>query len=269
MKHLLGLTTLLISAFLINVAGQSPATFLDHTKVAEAIAKGGVLTSNSDFRVQGGFRTTPSEVEVHNKETDIIYVTDGEATYVTGGTMIGGKVTAPDQLRGTSIQGGDAHHLTKGDVIAIPAGTPHWTKEVRTVSFYIVKVLPGVSGAPPATTYLNHEKVTGCAKAATLLARPEYSVICYNRSAAGGAEVHAGFTHIWYIVDGEATLVTGGTVLESRVDSPGEIRGSAIQGGETHHLTKGDVIAIPAGVPHWYKEVTKPVAYYSVNVEKK
>ena len=126
----------------------------------------------------------------------------------------------------------------------------------------------GSSGAPPAT-YLNHEKVTGCAKAASLLTGPEYSIICYNRSAAGGAEVHAGFAHIWYIVDGDATLVTGGTVLESRVDSPGEIRGSGIQGGETHHLGKGDVIAIPAGTPHWYKEVVKPVAYYSVNVEKK
>ena len=143
MKYLLGFTTLLISVFCLNVVtGQAPATFIDHGKVAEALAKSGVLTSAADFRVQGGHRTTPSEVEVHDKETDILYVTDGEATYVTGGTMIGGKVTAPGQLRGTSIQGGETHQLTKGDVIVIPAGTPHRTKEVRTsVSFYIVKVL--------------------------------------------------------------------------------------------------------------------------------
>ena len=58
-------------------------------------------------------------------------------------------------------------------------------------------------------------------------------------------------------------------MLASKVESPGEIRGSGLQGGETHHLAKGDVIVIPAGTPHWYKEVAKPVAYYSVNVEKK
>jgi mannose-6-phosphate isomerase-like protein (cupin superfamily) len=143
MKYLAGFTALLTSVFFLSVVtGQAPATFVDHNTVAEAVGKGGVLTSGSDFRVQGGHRTTPSEVEVHDKETDIIYVTDGEATYVTGGTMIGGKVTAPGQLRGTSIQGGETHQLTKGDVIVIPAGTPHWTRDVRTsVSFYIVKVL--------------------------------------------------------------------------------------------------------------------------------
>jgi len=70
-------------------------------------------------------------------------------------------------------------------------------------------------------------------------------------------------------VDGEATLVTGGTVLGTRVDAPGEIRGTGLQGGESHHLVKGSVIVIPAGLPHWYKEVLKPVAYYSVNVDKK
>lgn len=143
MKYLLGFTTVLISVFCLNVVtGQAPATFIDHNKVAEAVANSGVLVSASDFRVQGGHRTTPSEVEVHEKETDIIYVADGEATYVIGGTMTGGKATAPGQLRGTAIQGGETHHLTRGDVIVIPAGTPHQTKEVRTsVSFYIVKVL--------------------------------------------------------------------------------------------------------------------------------
>jgi mannose-6-phosphate isomerase-like protein (cupin superfamily) len=143
MKHLFVFASLLITGLLLDVVtGQAPATFIDHNRVAEALAKSGVLTSNPDFRVQGGHRTTPSEVEVHEKETDILYVADGEATYVTGGTMIGGKVTAPGQLRGTSIQGGETHQLTKGDVIVVPAGTPHWTREVRgSVSFYIVKVL--------------------------------------------------------------------------------------------------------------------------------
>jgi mannose-6-phosphate isomerase-like protein (cupin superfamily) len=125
------------------------------------------------------------------------------------------------------------------------------------------------SSTPSGAVYVGEDKVASCAAAATLFSGPEYSVICYNRAAAGGAEVHTEFTHIWYILDGDATLVTGGTVLASRSEGPGEIRGSGIQGGDSHHLVKGSVIVIPAGMPHWYKEVTKTVAYYSVNVQKK
>ena len=61
---------------------------------------------------------------------------------VTGGKMVGGKTTRPGQLLGTDIQGGQTHRLTKGDVIVIPAGTPHWFKEVpQSVSYYVVKVI--------------------------------------------------------------------------------------------------------------------------------
>ena len=69
-------------------------------------------------------------------------ILEGEATIVTGGTMIGGKQTGPGQVRGTSIEGGQVQRLTKGDVIVIPAGTPHWFTEVpNSVSYYVVKVI--------------------------------------------------------------------------------------------------------------------------------
>ena len=123
-------------------------------------------------------------------------------------------------------------------------------------------------GSTSEATSISPDKVAGCAKASTLFTGPEYSVICYNRSTAGGSEAHATHAHIWYIVEGEATVITGGTIVDMKMDSPGEPRGSGIQGGQTHHLAKGSVIVIPAGVPHQYKEVMKPVAYYSVNVEK-
>ncbi len=72
----------------------------------------------------------------------MIHVIDGEATFVTGGTMVGGKSTKAGQHIGSDITGGQTHHLTKGDVIVVPAGTPHWFKEVpHSVSYYVVKVL--------------------------------------------------------------------------------------------------------------------------------
>ena len=56
--------------------------------------------------------------------------------------MIGGKNTKAGEWLGTDIQGGESHHLSKGDVIVIPAGVPHWFKEVpKSVSYFGVKVI--------------------------------------------------------------------------------------------------------------------------------
>jgi quercetin dioxygenase-like cupin family protein len=117
-------------------------TYVSHEKVAAALSKGGELIKTPEFLVSGSHRDKGGQVEVHEKETDILYIVDGEATFVTGGTIVGGKVTRPGQLVGTDIQGGQTHRLSKGDVITIPAGIPHWFKEVpRSVSYFVVKVL--------------------------------------------------------------------------------------------------------------------------------
>jgi glc operon protein GlcG len=90
----------------------------------------------------GAHRSEDGKVELHEKETDVFYIVDGEATIVTGGKMVGGKLTSSGQWLGTDIQGGQVQHLTKGDVMVIPAGVPHWFKEVpHSVSYFVVKVL--------------------------------------------------------------------------------------------------------------------------------
>ena len=130
---------LLTAAVSLNAAS---VTYVDHDKVAAALNKGGPLVTAPDLLVSGSHRDKAGQVEVHEKETDVIHVIDGEATFVTGGTMIGGKSTKPGQLLGTDIKGGQTHHLTKGDVIVIPAGVPHWFKDVpSSISYYVVKVL--------------------------------------------------------------------------------------------------------------------------------
>jgi mannose-6-phosphate isomerase-like protein (cupin superfamily) len=92
--------------------------------------------------VSGNHREGPGQVEVHEKETDILYMVDGEATFVTGGTMVGGKQTAPGQLRGSDVKGGETRHLKKGDLVVVPAGIPHWFKEVSPLINYLtVKVI--------------------------------------------------------------------------------------------------------------------------------
>lgn len=85
------------------------------------------------------------------------------------------------------------------------------------------------------------------------------------------SEAHS-FTHIWYITEGSATLVTGGTLINPKNVEPvtpwegKELQGSGIERGETRHVTKGDVIVVPKGMPHWWKEVQGPFVYFVVNI---
>jgi mannose-6-phosphate isomerase-like protein (cupin superfamily) len=126
-----------------GAVAQSPSvTYVDALKVAEALAKGGSLVAAPNLAVSGNHRAVPGQVEVHEKETDILYVVEGDATFVTGGTMIGGRQTGPGQLRGTDVQGGHSQKLKKGDVVVIPAGIPHWFKEVSpAVNYLTIKVI--------------------------------------------------------------------------------------------------------------------------------
>ena len=142
MKTLLATTVLLLTAT-FHMSAQTPnVTYIDHDKVAAALAKGTSLMTAPNVTVSGAHRTGPGQVEVHDKETDVLYIIEGEATFVSGGTMVGGKVSRPDQPLGTDIQGGTTQHLTKGDVIVVQAGTPHCFKEVpKSVNYFVVKVL--------------------------------------------------------------------------------------------------------------------------------
>lgn len=70
------------------------------------------------------------------------------------------------------------------------------------------------------------------------------------RNQSGGAELHEHYADIFFVVDGEATLTTGGTILDRENAGPGEVRGKAIEGGVKRHLSKGDVVHISPNTPH-------------------
>lgn len=88
-----------------------------------------------------------------------------------------------------------------------------------------------------------------------------------QREATGSAEVHEHEADLFVIQGGEATLVTGGKVVNGRAEKAGEIRGSSIQGGERHRVATGDIIHIPAGVPHQLLiEKGRPFTYFVIKV---
>jgi mannose-6-phosphate isomerase-like protein (cupin superfamily) len=154
MKYLKPLLALLIlgGAIMIthsqNAAKDSAAappkgtvTVIPGAKVDAAFAKGMPLIENSEFKVHAARRDAPGIAELHARDTDIFYILEGSATFVTGGTTVEPKEVAPDEIRGKEITGGEERHLTKGDIIIIPKGVPHWFKKVEPpLRYYVVKV---------------------------------------------------------------------------------------------------------------------------------
>jgi mannose-6-phosphate isomerase-like protein (cupin superfamily) len=141
------IATALILFSLAAAAAQEktpPVTYFPAADVKAAFAKGAVLFDGKDGRnymIHASRREKAGMAEVHEKDADLIYVIEGSVTFVTGGTVVDGKTTAPDEIRGTSIEGGDSRTLSQGDVIIVPRGVPHWFKEVSgTFLYYVVKV---------------------------------------------------------------------------------------------------------------------------------
>lgn len=127
-----------------TTSNDPPVSYFDHKKVDEAFSKGAVLLDGSDGRnymVHASRREKPGQAEVHTKDTDVIYVLDGIATFVTGGEAVSLKTIAPDELRGASIRNGNTQQITKGDVIVVPSGVHHQFLQVTNpFLYYVVKV---------------------------------------------------------------------------------------------------------------------------------
>lgn len=124
--------------------GVAPVSYFDRNVVTAAFANGGVLLDGADGRnymVHASHRDKPGMAEIHGLDTDIVYVLEGTATLVTGGTAIDAGTVAPDEIRGRAIEGGETRKLVRGDVIIVPKGVPHWFKEVSSpFNYYVVKV---------------------------------------------------------------------------------------------------------------------------------
>ena len=118
--------------------------YWDQARVKAAFARGAVLfdgAGDRNYMVHASRRDSAGLAEVHAKDTDIIYVLDGTATIVTGGSVIEAKETAADEVRGKRIENGESRSLAKGDVMIVPNGTPHWFEKVRgPFTYYVVKV---------------------------------------------------------------------------------------------------------------------------------
>ena len=141
MKRVIWAVALCVSGLSLQAqAGDKKVVFVSHDKVE----KGGPLAASTTpgFVISINTRTGSGQVEVHDKETDTMYVLSGAATVVVGGEGVEMKPSGAGQFRGSSITGGETYQLTKGDVLVVPSKTPHWFKEVSApIQYYLIKVL--------------------------------------------------------------------------------------------------------------------------------
>src|SRR6185369_17224316 len=162
MKYPVALAAMLSTAALATAASfPQRVHYIDHDKVAAAFVKGGRIIEDQGLIVIAQ-RVVGRGSEMHDNTNHVFIINDGEAEFITGGTLVNPKATGPGQTRGTGIEGGASHRLSKGDVITIPAKTPHqWkdTSKTGSIGYYAVN-FDTPPRFPAGVRYIDHDKVT-------------------------------------------------------------------------------------------------------------
>jgi quercetin dioxygenase-like cupin family protein len=244
---------LIVVGFPSTAAAQSGAVHVNRAQVDTALIKGGVLVTAPQVRVAGAHRSSPGALEPQTG-TSILFITDGE---------------------GTISAGAQSQRLSKGDLMVVPAGTPpSFTSVPSSISYLLVTVPVTAKEARAEIVYVPGEKVAAAMKKAGPLADgPNLRVSGGYRTGPyapanyrPAVEIHTNEADLFYVMEGRATQVLGGTVVDRKETAAGQIRGSKIDGGQTYQLGTGDVMWVPAGMPHWFPEIPEPLSYLLVKV---
>lgn len=248
----LEISAMVLMACVVSLA-QSGSVHVTHDKVSAALAEGGTLATTPQARIAGGHHDKAGALETQ-KGTSILYITSGEGMFVAGART---------------------QRLAKGDLVVVPAGTPQsFTSVSPSISYYMVVVPVLKPDAKAEFVYVPREKVEPTFKKAAPLAdgpnlrvsggfRNGPYVPADNRPAV---EIHHNEADLFFVIEGNATQVLGGKVLDQKETGPGQIRGSKIDGGTSYKLGTGDVMWVPAGVPHWFPEIPQALGYLLIKV---
>jgi mannose-6-phosphate isomerase-like protein (cupin superfamily) len=109
------------------------------------------------------------------------------------------------------------------------------------------------------------EKTAPAMHTAPVKLAEHYRINIVRRTTGQGAIAHPDGTEVHHIIEGAATFVTGGTIV--RPAGGGRGGTATIDGGESRRVGKGDVILVPAGTPHWYKDLEGPLTYLEVRFD--
>ncbi len=183
----------------------------------------------------------------------------------------GGRASALHLARAVPLQGGMpivvAGHVV-GAVGVSGASSADEDQELSVLGARAVTAAADGNGNGSGAAFFSREAVERTFETGGLLLdTSRYKLDAGRRVQPGEVEYHAQVVDVMHVVQGTATVVTGGDMVDAREVAPGEIRAASIAGGESHTLGEGDVLAIGSGVPHQFVEVSDPFLYFVVKVE--
>jgi mannose-6-phosphate isomerase-like protein (cupin superfamily) len=285
-------------------APASPALYASSADVAALIAKaknerktepriGETILRLDPYSVGLEYRPAVAPASLHLHQAELFYVIDGAATVVTGGKLVGAHQQNAENLDGTAVEGGATQQITKGDFVFVPENTPHWFSAISqtlvVMSLHVPRPVdaPQLLGTPPGAVgskvYASTADVAALVAKArsirkegqanvpqSLLPLPPYSVNVEYRASVGNATVHVHEAELFYVIDGAATLVTGGKLVnQAKAPADAEnLAGDAIDGGKTQQIGKGDFIFVPENTPHWFSTINQTLVVMSVHVPR-
>jgi len=105
--------------------------------------------------------------------------------------------------------------------------------------------------------------------AQSLIQLAPYNVSLEYRASVGNAAVHETEAELFYVVDGSATLVTGGKLTEEKRTNAENLSGTGIEGGQSRKVAKGDFVMVPEKTPHWFSAIDGTVVLMSLHLPHK
>jgi glc operon protein GlcG len=180
----------------------------------------------------------------------------------------GGRASALHLARAVPLQGGIP--ITRDDRVigAVGVSGASSADEDQELAVLGASALAAANGAANGATFFDEDAVrTKFATGGLLLDAGTYKLDAGRRAAPGEVEYHAHTVDVMHVVEGTATVVTGGEMMGVRSAGNGELRAESLAGGHARDLAAGDVLAIPAGVPHQFTRVSDPFLYFVVKVE--
>src|SRR6185295_11529089 len=114
---------------------------------------------------------------------------------------------------------------------------------------------------------LSQSTSNGGMKTAPVSIADQHRINVINRVSPGTPLTHPGNSELHYIIEGAGTVVIGGEISRPAAATKAG-PGAVIEGGQTRRVTKGDVVFVPSGMPHWYKEVEGTITYLEVRFEE-
>ena len=131
----------------------------------------------------------------------------------------------------------------------------------------LLLLTPLFAADPPGTKIWKAQELKSIAKSELLADFGNHSARIAVRDKDGEVEVHQNWTDVLMVESGDATLLLGGTLASPQTTAPGEIRSASATGAEKRLITAGDILHIPAGVPHQFLVAPgKKIVYFALKV---